>query len=122
MFTSAIALAVLAAFATAAPSLSPRQGGTFVAVGNKYSKTGCAQGDLIFADPIFGNGNQCQPLDRSGTGPKIFSFNTTAVNSGCKVQLYTGAGCTGTEYDAPLNQCVATNQALGFVSTNVICA
>lgn len=84
MFTSTIALAIFAALATAAPSLSPRQGGTFVAVGNKYSKTGCVSSDLIFADPIFGNGNQCQPLDRSGTGPAIFSYTTTSVSAGCK--------------------------------------
>lgn len=84
MLTSTITLALLAALATAAPSLSPRQGGAFVAVGKKYRHTGCNDNkDLIFADPIFGNGNECLPLDRSGTGELIYSYETTSTSAGC---------------------------------------
>lgn len=85
-FTAAtIALSLLAA-ATASP-LSPRQGGAFVAVGLKYSGPGCTDSTLINADPIFGNGNVCQPLDRFDTGVPIRSYSTSRVSEGCSGKL-----------------------------------
>ena len=59
------------------------QGGSFVAVGNQYSGGGCTDSSLTFADPIFGNGNVCQPLDRSGTNPPIVSYKVLSVSAGC---------------------------------------
>jgi hypothetical protein len=73
----------LAALTTALPSPQAGSGGQFVAVGNKYSGPGCKAQTLIFADPIFGNGNGCQALDRFGTSPPIVSYNTTSVSPGC---------------------------------------
>jgi hypothetical protein len=76
--------ALFAVLAAAAPSgLEARQGGFFVSVGLKYSGPGCVDSTLIFADPIFGNGNVCQPLDRSGTGTPIISYETVSVSPGC---------------------------------------
>lgn len=80
-FTTTAALTLLAAV-TASP-LSPRQGGAFVAVGLKYSGPGCTDSTLINADPIFGNGNVCQPLDRFDTGVPIRSYSTSRVSEGC---------------------------------------
>ncbi|KAH7558231.1 hypothetical protein BM1_05503 [Bipolaris maydis] len=99
-FTAAtIALSLLAA-ATASP-LSPRQGGAFVAVGLKYSGPGCTDSTLINADPIFGNGNVCQPLDRFDTGVPIRSYKATGLaaatvkahSAECPLKLYSGWFC-----------------------------
>ena len=84
MYLPTFALALLAALTSAAPSsLEARQGDSFVSVGNKYSGGGCSASTLIFADPIFGNGNVCQPLDRFGTSPPIVSYKTLSVSAGC---------------------------------------
>ncbi|EOA89691.1 uncharacterized protein SETTUDRAFT_64163, partial [Exserohilum turcica Et28A] len=72
---------------TTASPLSPRQGGAFVAVGLKYSGPGCTAPTLINADPIFGSGNVCQPLDRFNTGVAIRSYSTTSVSPGCSGKL-----------------------------------
>ncbi|KAF1995171.1 hypothetical protein P154DRAFT_350258 [Amniculicola lignicola CBS 123094] len=74
-------VAFVASLASAAPS--PQQGGAFVAVGNKYSGGGCTPQTLIFPDPIFGNGNVCQALDRSGDGAPIVSYLALSATSGC---------------------------------------
>ncbi|KAJ5060633.1 hypothetical protein J3E72DRAFT_428230 [Bipolaris maydis] len=108
-FTAAtIALSLLAA-ATASP-LSPRQGGAFVAVGLKYSGPGCTDSTLINADPIFGNGNVCQPLDRFDTGVPIRSY----------MAIYQTADCSGTAFLAPVGGCVTGDGP--FVSAFVTCA
>jgi hypothetical protein len=85
MFTALSITLALAALASAAPSLDSRQsqGGYFSAVGNKFSGPGCTSQTLIFADPIFGSGNACQALDRSGTGVPIVSYSTLSVSAGC---------------------------------------
>lgn len=64
-------------------TLATAQGGAFVSVGEKFSSGGCTPSSLIFADPIFGSGNVCQPLDRSGTGAAIVSYRTLSVSAGC---------------------------------------
>jgi hypothetical protein len=81
----AVSIAVLSALAAAAPSnIDARQpGGYYVSVGNKYSGKGCDPSTLIFADPIFGDGNVCQPLDRFGDGGPINSYETLSVSAGC---------------------------------------
>ncbi|KAH9882451.1 hypothetical protein J1614_000687 [Plenodomus biglobosus] len=143
--TATLSTTLLATIATAAPpALDARQsGGYYVAVGNWYSGPGCTASTLIFADPIFGNGNVCQPLDRSGTNPPIVSYSTVGVAAGCSgkssyamndavflsegghrlivgvVTLYTGAGCSGTAYSAPVGGCVTGSGP--FVSTYVTC-
>ena len=85
--TTTLVLTLLTSLTTASPTLSPRQGGFFTAVGNKFSGPGCASQSLIFADPIFGTGNACQPLDRSGTGVPILSYETTQTTADCKGTL-----------------------------------
>jgi hypothetical protein len=81
--TTTFSVALLVALAAAAPAeLESRQsGGGYVAVGNKYSAGGCNPNSLIFADPIFGDGNACQALDRSGTGAPILSYQTLSTNA-----------------------------------------
>jgi hypothetical protein len=80
-----LSIALLTAFAAAAPAaLEARQpGAVFVSVGNKYAGPGCTPQTLIFADPIFGTGNRCQPLDRFGDGAPIVSYTTLSVSQGC---------------------------------------
>ncbi|KAF1941866.1 hypothetical protein EJ02DRAFT_454703 [Clathrospora elynae] len=113
--------ALLTALTAAAPStLNTRQsGGDYVSVGNKYSGGGCTPSSLIFADPIFGNGNACQALDRIGGGAPIVSYSTLSVNAGCSVTLYTAPNCGGTAFSAPVGQCVQGSSP--FVSTFVKC-
>ncbi|KAL6171872.1 hypothetical protein ACJQWK_02870 [Exserohilum turcicum] len=105
---------------TTASPLSPRQGGAFVAVGLKYSGPGCTAPTLINADPIFGSGNVCQPLDRFNTGVAIRSYSTTSVSPGCSVALYQTVDCTGTAFQAPVGGCVTGDGP--FVSAFVTCA
>ncbi|PSN65397.1 hypothetical protein BS50DRAFT_589800 [Corynespora cassiicola Philippines] len=83
-------VALFSGLASTLPSsLQSRQpGGVFVAVGNKYSAGGCTDSSLIFADPIFGNGNVCQPLDRFGDGEPIVSYKTLSVSAGCNGELH----------------------------------
>ncbi|KAF2199150.1 hypothetical protein GQ43DRAFT_442728 [Delitschia confertaspora ATCC 74209] len=101
-------------------SLVSAQGGSFIAVGNQYHSGGCDPSALTFADPIFGSGNVCQVLDRAGTNPPIISYKTVQLNAGCKVNLYTGDNCSGTRFDAPLNNCVTGSSP--FISVNVTCS
>lgn len=86
MHFTTLAFTTLMAFATALPStpLEARQpGGVYVSVGNKYSGGGCNDGGLIFADPIFGNGNVCQPLKRQANGTPVISYKTLSNSAGC---------------------------------------
>ncbi|KAH9859380.1 hypothetical protein IAQ61_011161 [Plenodomus lingam] len=121
LFTTTFSIYFFAAISTAVPSTfdSRQSGGSFVSVGNKYSGPGCTDSTLIFADPIFGNGNVCQVLDRSGTNPPIISYITLSAAAGCSVTLYTGADCSGTAYSALVGGCVTGSAP--FVSTYVTC-
>jgi hypothetical protein len=85
--STTLSFAILAALTSAAPSSLEARQGSYVAVGYKYSGPGCTASTLIFADPIFGDGNMCQPLDRFGTSPPIVSYNTTSVTAGCTGKL-----------------------------------
>ncbi|OAL05596.1 hypothetical protein IQ06DRAFT_342867 [Phaeosphaeriaceae sp. SRC1lsM3a] len=77
-------VSLLATLVAAAPaSLEARQGGYYVAVGTKYSGPGCNPNSTPLGDPIFGNGNVCQPLDRFGDGAPIVSYQTVSVAAGC---------------------------------------
>jgi hypothetical protein len=77
----ATALTTLLSLASAAPSsLSPRQGGSYYAVGNLYSGGGCT--NLIYGDPIF-TANTCVPLDRNNNVPDIISYSTVSAAAGC---------------------------------------
>lgn len=84
--TNVISIASFTAFTAAAPStLETRQGsgGAYVAVGLKYRAGGCVDSNLIFADPIFGNGNVCQPLARQPDAEPIVSYKTVGTSPGC---------------------------------------
>ncbi|KAF2852131.1 hypothetical protein T440DRAFT_467370 [Plenodomus tracheiphilus IPT5] len=119
--TTVLSIGLLTALTLAAPSsLDARQsGGSYVSVGYKYSGPGCTDSSLIFVDPIFGNGNVCQALDRFGDNPPIVSYSTFRVAAGCSVTLYTGVDCTGTAYLSPAGGCVTGNAP--FVSAFVTC-
>ena len=79
--TLAMILATLLSLTNAAPSsLSPRQGGSYYAVGDLYSGGGCT--NLIYADPIFA-ANTCVPLDRNNNVPDIISYKTDSASAGC---------------------------------------
>lgn len=129
--------ALLAALTTAAPAPEPQsQGGYYSAVGYKYSGPGCTTQTLIFADPIFGDGNVCQALSRQPDSASIVSYSTVSVAAGCSgesrdferhgleltrdvVALYTTADCSGTAYLAPEGGCVTGSAP--FVSTFITC-
>jgi hypothetical protein len=79
-----LSIATLAALGAALPTtLEERQGGSYVAVGIKYSGPGCNPAANPIPDPIFGFGNVCQPLDRFGDGAPIASYSTFRANAGC---------------------------------------
>lgn len=86
--TQTFAISLLASLVAAAPAeLDARQGGYYVAVGVKYSGPGCNPNSTPLGDPIFGNGNVCQPLDRFGDGAPIVSYQTVSVAQGCSGEL-----------------------------------
>jgi len=84
-FTAAL-FALMATLAATAPTatLTARQPGvTWGAVGNLYRGGGCTDSSLIFADPVWGNSNECHPLDRFNDQDPIISYKAVAVNTGC---------------------------------------
>jgi hypothetical protein len=83
-----LALGLLATLITAAPAdLEARQsqGGYFAAVGYKYSGGGCTDQTVTYADPIFGYGGYCQPLNRfpDASTPPITSYKLATLTEGC---------------------------------------
>lgn len=80
MKLSAIVLAVLPA---AALAQAPGDPDFYSTVAELYNGPDCAADKLIFADPIFGTGGICQPLDRNNNVPEIISYKVTTQYPGC---------------------------------------
>ena len=55
-------------------------------LGYKYSGGGCTEQTVINADPIFGTGNVCQPLNRNEGSPSVVSYKLYSAASGCTGQ------------------------------------
>ncbi|KAI0377779.1 hypothetical protein F5Y04DRAFT_172884 [Hypomontagnella monticulosa] len=111
----AFALSV-AAVATAA---SPGDPDFYNTVADIYSGPDCGQESFVWADPIFGRGGSCQPLDRHDNTPDILSYRPTTIYPDCVVTLYTDSECNSTAYPAELNDCVQAG--IPFVSAFVKC-
>ena len=56
---------------------------TIFPAGYKYSGGGCTDQTLINADPIFGTGNVCQPLNRNEGSPSVVSYKAYSAAAGC---------------------------------------
>ncbi|CAJ2505822.1 Uu.00g132160.m01.CDS01 [Anthostomella pinea] len=84
-----------------------------------YSGPDCAVDSFVWADPIFGRGGVCQPLDRNNNTPDILSYRPTAIYPDCTVTLYTDSECQSTPYTAVVGECVQAGVPL--VSAFVQC-
>jgi hypothetical protein len=81
----ALALGFLATLSTAAPADLEARQGYFAAVGYKYTGGGCTDQTVTYADPIFGYGGYCQPLNRfpDASTPPITSYKLATLAEGC---------------------------------------
>lgn len=111
--------AIFVPFVASLAAALPQSGGFFSAVGNKYSGGGCTDQSLIFADPVFGDGNVCQPLNRFEGAVPVVSYKLLSASAGCTVRLYSDTTCSGTAYVAPAGTCVQGNSP--FLSVFVTC-
>ncbi|KAF1999942.1 hypothetical protein P154DRAFT_576577 [Amniculicola lignicola CBS 123094] len=123
MHFSKIALAVLPAFALAAPSIkrqgAPGDPGFYNTVAEIYSGQGCTADTFVWGDPIFGLGGQCQLLDRNDNTPDIYSYKVVQQYPDCVATLYTDTGCQSVGVVAPLNECISSAEP--FVMAFVQC-
>ena len=75
MLTSSV---ILPLFGLVLPATAgPSDPDFYNTVANIYSGDGCAESSLVWADPIFGRGGHCQPLDRNNNTPDILSYMVT---------------------------------------------
>lgn len=76
---------------TVLPVLSTAQGpgdpGFYNTVAEIYSGRDCNADSFVWADPIFGRGGMCQPLDRNNNTPDIISYKVTDQYPGCSGKL-----------------------------------
>ncbi|KAH7108847.1 hypothetical protein B0J11DRAFT_395012, partial [Dendryphion nanum] len=79
MRSATLFVPLLAALAAAIP----QQGRYYTTVGNKYTGGGCTDQALLYADPIFGNGNVCQRLNRFDDTPAVVSYKLLSAAAGC---------------------------------------
>ncbi|KAI1478153.1 hypothetical protein F4774DRAFT_177587 [Daldinia eschscholtzii] len=109
----------LALCVTASTDGSPGDPDFYNTVADIYSGPDCGEESFVWADPIFGRGGNCQPLDRHGNTPDILSYRPTDIYPDCIVTLYTDTECKSTPYPAEVNQCVQAG--IPFVSAFVQC-
>ncbi|KAI1406166.1 hypothetical protein F4819DRAFT_287965 [Hypoxylon fuscum] len=114
---SILAFALSAAVAVTASS--PDDPDFYNTVADIYSGPDCTNETFVWADPIFGRGGSCQPLDRHGNTPDIFSYKPVSIYTDCVVTLYTDSECNSTPYAADVDQCVQAG--VPFVSAFVQC-
>ncbi|KAI1662375.1 hypothetical protein F4813DRAFT_106636 [Daldinia decipiens] len=111
-----LAFAICVAAATEG---SPGDPDFYNTVAEIFSGPDCGEESFVWADPIFGSGGSCQPLDRHGNTPDILSYKPTDIYPDCIVTLYTDTECNSTPYSAEVNQCVQAG--IPFVSAFVQC-
>lgn len=78
---SILAFALSAAVAVTASS--PDDPDFYNTVADIYSGPDCTNETFVWADPIFGRGGSCQPLDRHGNTPDIFSYKPVSIYTDC---------------------------------------
>ncbi|KAI1208526.1 uncharacterized protein F4807DRAFT_429961 [Annulohypoxylon truncatum] len=84
-----------------------------------FSGPDCSNETFVWADPIFGRGGRCQPLDRQDNTPDILSYKPTTIYPDCIVNLYTDSDCDSDPYSAEVDQCVQAG--IPFISAFVKC-
>lgn len=75
-----LAFAICAAAATEG---SPGDPDFYNTVAEIFSGPDCGEESFVWADPIFGSGGSCQPLDRQGNTPDILSYKPTDIYPDC---------------------------------------
>jgi len=84
MYTSAFLLSLLSTMAFANPlPQGPNDPGFYNTVAEIYSGPNCGADSFVWADPIFGRGGMCQPLDRNNNTPDIVSYKVVDQYPGC---------------------------------------
>ncbi|KAK8011410.1 hypothetical protein PG990_010375 [Apiospora arundinis] len=86
-----------------------------------YSGDGCTESSLVWADPIFGRGGHCQPLDRNNNTPDILSYKVTYNFPECHATLYTDDKCLTEAFPAIINTCLRAPGSTPFVAAVVEC-
>lgn len=77
------ALAFALSVATVVTASSPGDPDFYNTVADIYSGPDCGQESFVWADPIFGRGGSCQPLDRHDNTPDILSYRPTTIYPDC---------------------------------------
>ncbi|KAI1141851.1 hypothetical protein F5Y05DRAFT_275182 [Hypoxylon sp. FL0543] len=85
---------------------SPGDPDFYNTVADIFSGPDCGNETFVWADPIFGRGGACQPLDRHDNTPDILSYRPTSIYPECVVNLYTDSECQSIAYLAEVDQCV----------------
>ncbi|KAI1777342.1 hypothetical protein F4818DRAFT_345510 [Hypoxylon cercidicola] len=98
---------------------SPGDPDFYNTVAEIYSGPDCVEDSFVWADPIFGRGGSCQPLDRHDNTPDILSYKATSIYTDCVVSLYTDSECYSTPYTVDVDECVQAG--IPFVSAFVQC-
>ncbi|KAF2794323.1 hypothetical protein K505DRAFT_206577, partial [Melanomma pulvis-pyrius CBS 109.77] len=57
--------------------------GFYNTVAEIYAGPDCTEDSLVWADPIFGRGGQCQLLDRNDNTPDILSYKVVSQHPEC---------------------------------------
>ncbi|KAL7622491.1 hypothetical protein AAE478_007998 [Parahypoxylon ruwenzoriense] len=103
----------------AASMLSPADPDFYNTVADIYAAPDCGADSFVWADPIFGRGGACQPLDRHGNTPDILSYKPTTIYPECVVTLYTDPECNSEPYLVEVDRCAQAG--VPFVSAFVLC-
>ncbi|KAF3062406.1 hypothetical protein GL218_02918 [Daldinia childiae] len=80
-----LAFAICVAAATEG---SPGDPDFYNTVAEIFSGPDCGEESFVWADPIFGSGGSCQPLDRHGNTPDILSYKATDIYPECIAETY----------------------------------
>ncbi|KAI0120429.1 hypothetical protein F4776DRAFT_665562 [Hypoxylon sp. NC0597] len=112
-------LALAFSAATFVTASSPGDPDFYNTVADIFSGPDCGNDTFVWADPIFGRGGNCQPLDRHDNTPDILSYRPTTIYPDCIVNLYTDSECQSSAYLAEVDQCVQAG--IPFISAFVQC-
>ncbi|KAK8106343.1 hypothetical protein PG999_009702 [Apiospora kogelbergensis] len=119
MLTSSV---ILPLFGLVLPATAgPSDPDFYNTVANIYSGDGCAESSLVWADPIFGRGGHCQPLDRNNNTPDILSYMVTYNFPECHATLYADDNCLTEAFPAIIGACLQAPHGKPFVAAVVEC-
>ncbi|OTB00921.1 hypothetical protein M426DRAFT_26145 [Hypoxylon sp. CI-4A] len=74
---------ILSATGTLSTEQAPGDPDFYNTVAEIYSGPACGNETFVWADPIFGLGGRCQPLDRNDNTPDILSYKPTSIYPEC---------------------------------------